>query len=276
MVRLLVSEGKTLSEVCEAICDHCLAPDTNSGAGIGCDNMTILIVALLHGKTEAEWTQWIKSRVENKIGYPTPASLPAIYSDTRKANYARREAAKAQEKAQQEQWKKDHPEEFARSGFPRPNPPGAFERGGIFDDILREMQAAGDIRILTQDDDDDDLFEEEGTGEEGADGTMYTFSTEDDETAAGEDEHDEDGDAKMTDVTMSLKQKVDELVRGESSAGPQPHTLQGEAPPEPTSKHTPNGDVPVEQLKSDPGGDSPSDAVRAEGLMDTSESMIKA
>ena len=191
--------------------------------------MTILVVAILHGKTEEEWYQWIKSRVEQNIGYTTPLALPTIYSETRRANYARREAAKVQEKAQQEQWKKEHPEEFARSGYPRPNPPGAFERGGIFDDILREMQAAGDIRILSQedDDDDDDEFEVNIT-EDTETTTMYSFSGED---GARIVEQDEDGDAKMMDVTRSLKQQVDELVRGESSAGMHAYShLQGEAP----------------------------------------------
>ena len=59
VIRLLISQGKKLKEVCEIICDHCLAPDTNSGAGIGCDNMTILVVALLNGRTEEEWYEWV-------------------------------------------------------------------------------------------------------------------------------------------------------------------------------------------------------------------------
>ncbi|TCD66613.1 Protein phosphatase 2C 2 [Steccherinum ochraceum] len=269
VIRLMIAQGKKLPEVCEAICDYCLAPDTNSGAGIGCDNMTILIVALLHGKTEDEWHQWIKTRVEEKVGFATPAELPEIYSSTRLENYARREAQKVQDKAQQEQWKQENPEEFARSGLPRPNPAAAFERGGIFDDILREMQAAGDIRILNQDEeeDDDDMFEE--NYEEGHEET-FTFSSEgDDEPHA----HDGDGDSNMKDMS-SLKKQVDELVRGDSSADSKTQpSLQGEAPPEP--KHVPNGDVPVEQLKTDPGGDEPSDAVRAEGLSDSSETPLK-
>lgn len=34
-VRYQVSEGKSLQEIGENICEHCLAPDTSSGAGIG-------------------------------------------------------------------------------------------------------------------------------------------------------------------------------------------------------------------------------------------------
>lgn len=43
----------------------CLAPDSELG-GIGCDNMTVVIVALLNGRTLDEWSAWIKERVEKK------------------------------------------------------------------------------------------------------------------------------------------------------------------------------------------------------------------
>jgi hypothetical protein len=49
--------------------EHCLAPDTHGAQGIGCDNMTMLIVAILNGKTEEEWYSMIKDRVEKKLGY---------------------------------------------------------------------------------------------------------------------------------------------------------------------------------------------------------------
>ncbi|KAI0320171.1 phosphatase 2C-like domain-containing protein, partial [Amylostereum chailletii] len=79
VIRLQISEGKELPEICENICELCLAPDTTSGAGIGCDNMTVLIVALLNGKTKEQWYDMIKDRVKNKYGYTTPDILPQIY-----------------------------------------------------------------------------------------------------------------------------------------------------------------------------------------------------
>ncbi len=36
--------GVQLSRICEEICDRCLASNTVEAEGIGCDNMTILIV----------------------------------------------------------------------------------------------------------------------------------------------------------------------------------------------------------------------------------------
>jgi len=52
----------------------------------------------------------------------------------------------------------------------------------------------------------------------------------------------------------------------------------GETPPPPaqTSESQADESKPQEQLKSQPQGDKASDAVRAEGLMDTSDSPFKA
>lgn len=98
-VRYQVSQGKELTEIGEMMFDHCLAPDTTSGAGIGCDNMTILIVAITHGRTKEEWYQWVKERVETNYGYQTPSSLPQLYSQSRLLSYrARKEAQDARER----------------------------------------------------------------------------------------------------------------------------------------------------------------------------------
>ncbi|KAJ7600523.1 phosphatase 2C-like domain-containing protein [Mycena floridula] len=97
IVRLLVAEGKTLNEVSETICELCVAPDT-SGGGLGCDNMTVTIVALLQGRTKEEWAAQIKTLVENGHGYPTPKSLPTLYSEQRKAAYRERLTKREAEK----------------------------------------------------------------------------------------------------------------------------------------------------------------------------------
>jgi protein phosphatase 2C family protein 2/3 len=99
-VRLKVSEGKELREIGEILCDHCLAPDSNPPAheyhcdcnrcfgdgyinleetGIGCDNMTALIVAILQGRTKEEWYTWVTDRVKQKYGYETPIYLSSLY-----------------------------------------------------------------------------------------------------------------------------------------------------------------------------------------------------
>ena len=98
IIRLQVSQRKELSEICEFICDHCLAPDTSSGAGVGCDNMTIMIVGLLNGRTKEEWYDWMAERVEKHIGYETPSEIPQIYAPSRiSAFQARRQASEGRE-----------------------------------------------------------------------------------------------------------------------------------------------------------------------------------
>jgi hypothetical protein len=83
-VRLKISEGMELPELSEMICDHCLAPDTSQGsAGIGFDNMTFLVVAILGGRTKEEWHSWITDRVKGNYGYKTPTAPPQIYSENR-------------------------------------------------------------------------------------------------------------------------------------------------------------------------------------------------
>jgi len=91
-IRREVAQEKPLGQICENIMEHCLAPDTHGAQGIGCDNMTILIVAILNGKTEEEWYAMIRDRVTNKFGYDTPDAPPQIYSAARLMSWRTRRA----------------------------------------------------------------------------------------------------------------------------------------------------------------------------------------
>jgi protein phosphatase 2C family protein 2/3 len=113
-VRRQVSQGKELCEIGEMICNHCLAPDTDRpppcndlscsdckspfGVGHGCDNMTILIVAILNGRTKEEWYSWITDRVQRNYGHWTPSPLPWLYDASRLANFKFREARAKRER----------------------------------------------------------------------------------------------------------------------------------------------------------------------------------
>ncbi|KAI8095383.1 phosphatase 2C-domain-containing protein [Thamnidium elegans] len=57
-IRSRIVEGISLKEICERLMDHCLAEQTGTG-GVGCDNMTVEIVAFLNGQTEEQWYQKI-------------------------------------------------------------------------------------------------------------------------------------------------------------------------------------------------------------------------
>ncbi|GAA5917800.1 hypothetical protein JCM6882_004549 [Rhodosporidiobolus microsporus] len=70
-VRLSISQLKPLETICEELMDRCLAPDSDWG-GVGCDNMTLMVVALLDGRSKDEWYAWVKDRVESGEGYATP------------------------------------------------------------------------------------------------------------------------------------------------------------------------------------------------------------
>ena len=97
-VRYQVSEGKELTEICEMIFEHCLAPSADSES-MGCDNMTLLVVGITHGRTKEGWYEWIKERVKNEYGYKTPGTPPRLYTQSSLLSFrARRESYEAREK----------------------------------------------------------------------------------------------------------------------------------------------------------------------------------
>lgn len=49
-VRENIANGVEPEDICENLMMRCLAPDCQM-AGLGCDNMTVVIVALLHGES---------------------------------------------------------------------------------------------------------------------------------------------------------------------------------------------------------------------------------
>lgn len=322
IVRRLLHDGKDLPDICNQIMDICLAPDSNSSGGIGCDNMTVLIVALLNGRTKEEWYAWMKERVETNHGYNTPEELPQIYPKNREQMpYGLGSGIMG-----------GRPLNGGGGG-----PGGGAIRlpvGNLGFGTLARALAAGGI-----------TFAPEGWPN-GSTGLMFGSSSEDSE----EEESDDEGGMASTssmpgylsdlhappsrDVTSSLRAQLDALrnddemdmdgivsgwARPDSSSSAaslsssppqQPPTpqassssssktsaqqqsrgpsdvdmevgndktpasgKQGEAPPpERTSEEK---ERPQPQLEyQQPNGEEPSDAVKLEGLMDTSESPFK-
>ncbi|KAL1304571.1 hypothetical protein AAFC00_003545 [Neodothiora populina] len=76
-VRRGIASKQELSAICENMMDNCLASNSETG-GVGCDNMTITIVGLLHGKTKDEWYQMIADRVAQGDG---PCAPPEYDND---------------------------------------------------------------------------------------------------------------------------------------------------------------------------------------------------
>ncbi len=61
-VRRGIAAKQELHKICENMMDNCLASNSETG-GIGCDNMTMMVIALLRGKSKDEWYKEIADRV---------------------------------------------------------------------------------------------------------------------------------------------------------------------------------------------------------------------
>lgn len=196
-----------LSDICELMCDHCLAPDTSSGAGIGCDNMTVLIVALLGGRTKEEWYSWITDRVKQNYGYQTPSSLPQIYAQSRlNAFKARREAQEERDRLRSER-ERDDPNSSGGGILSAGTAFGGFSRvlggtGGIsFHPGSSIMNSAGGLMFGNDDSDDDDDSENDITDADGV-GSHSFFS----DTLGL-------GGQGSPDATSNLKAQLDEFEK---------------------------------------------------------------
>ncbi|KAL1741420.1 phosphatase 2C-like domain-containing protein [Schizophyllum fasciatum] len=306
-VRYQVSEGKSLQEIGEMMCDHCLAPDTSSGAGIGCDNMTVMVVAILNGRTQEEWNAWITDRVKKGYGYQTPTTLPQLYAQSRLMSFrARREAQEARERSRQDG-------DDSASSFLVGSGLGPFARvlgsaGGIsYSPATGILSDSGALMFGSDDSEEDDDSDEElrssrsfftdqlGIGRGDSPDPTESLKAKLDAFEQADDETDDDGDAHMVDAVEEQEtEEREEDIDGAAAAaqrgstpGPAPPTnepnsiateskpsppTRGETPPPPPQ--LPNGDAnaePPKQLQTQPGGDAASPAVKAEGLMDKSE-----
>ncbi|KAF4591693.1 protein phosphatase [Ophiocordyceps camponoti-floridani] len=70
-VRRGIAAKQDLDKICENMMDNCLASNSETG-GVGCDNMTMIIIAFLHGKSKDEWYEEIARRVANGDGPCAP------------------------------------------------------------------------------------------------------------------------------------------------------------------------------------------------------------
>ncbi|KAF2100387.1 type 2C protein phosphatase [Rhizodiscina lignyota] len=70
-VRRGIAAKQELHSICENLMDNCLASNSDTG-GVGCDNMTVIIIGLLKGKTKDEWYKEIADRVAKGDGPCAP------------------------------------------------------------------------------------------------------------------------------------------------------------------------------------------------------------
>lgn len=70
-VRRGIAAKQELHTICENMMDNCLASSSETG-GVGCDNMTMIVVALLRDMTKEEWYDLIAKRVADGDGPCAP------------------------------------------------------------------------------------------------------------------------------------------------------------------------------------------------------------
>ncbi|KAF2642242.1 PP2C-domain-containing protein [Massarina eburnea CBS 473.64] len=63
-VRRGIVAKQDLASICENMMDNCLASNSDTG-GVGCDNMTMVVIGLLQGRTKEQWYEDIAKRVAN-------------------------------------------------------------------------------------------------------------------------------------------------------------------------------------------------------------------
>ncbi len=70
-VRRGIAARQELTQICENLMDRCLAVSSDAG-GVGCDNMTVMIIGLLQNRSRQEWYDTIRQRVEDGDGPCAP------------------------------------------------------------------------------------------------------------------------------------------------------------------------------------------------------------
>ncbi|PLN80921.1 protein phosphatase 2C [Aspergillus taichungensis] len=70
-VRRGIAAKQDLYRICENMMDNCLASNSETG-GVGCDNMTMIVIGLLNGRTKEEWYNQIAERVAKGDGPCAP------------------------------------------------------------------------------------------------------------------------------------------------------------------------------------------------------------
>ncbi|KAK3686060.1 phosphatase 2C-domain-containing protein [Podospora appendiculata] len=70
-VRRGIASKQPLEKICENMMDNCLASNSETG-GVGCDNMTMIIIGFLRGRSKEEWYDEIAKRVANGDGPCAP------------------------------------------------------------------------------------------------------------------------------------------------------------------------------------------------------------
>lgn len=81
-MRYKLCEHMSLGPICEELMDYCLAEKGNM-SGIGCDNMTVIIVAFLRKRKPQEWYDWMAQKTKPQM--PVRKAILLASHDDKKA-----------------------------------------------------------------------------------------------------------------------------------------------------------------------------------------------
>ncbi|KAK4684189.1 protein phosphatase PTC2/3, partial [Tremellales sp. Uapishka_1] len=279
ITRRAIAKGDSLGKICEDMMVKCLATDSETG-GIGCDNMTVVIIALLGGRTPEEWQAWVKERVENKVGHDTPESVPDIFGLTQPSQNLGGITGAG----------------FRAGGGGLANIASILGASGITfkqPDDSDDDDDDDDLHIIQDDELKPDGYMDGKALEEGTKPVDVTdkLAAEERKTLSSDSKKgsvellDEDGDSQMDSDSDSTATGA---PTNASTPPPQAQAMPIDASPKETSSPRPpsfssigSPTVPtpdvLRQFKSSSSssGERMPDAVRVEGLMDTSENPVK-
>jgi len=247
--------------------DHCLAPDASGGLGM--DNMTIMVIALLHGRSLDQWYDWVADRVENCVGYITPEEVPSVYTPARLAMANERKRRGFTRATFDDE---DDVDDMRRSpiglpGLTLSGPLGGLARilaGSGADVNFLSTTASTSIRTTA------DLFSGDSSDEEDErDAHKWTsnanhFGPAHIESIDDEDMDEEDNRTGFTSFGGYFENRP-----------PSGREMQGEAPPSPKPKPE-REPGPPSQLPHEPQGDELHPAMKVEGQLDASEDPLKS
>ncbi|RXK37355.1 PP2Cc protein phosphatase [Tremella mesenterica] len=289
-IRRGVANGDDLGKICEDLMTKCLATSSES-AGLGCDNMTVVIVALLNGRTPDEWQAWVKKRVEDRVGRETPEFVPDVFGPARTAA-------------------------ITGGGFRMAGTSGLANLAQILSGKVVPFDPAQDDEDEDDDDDDglhiitpdelnayksntpsDDVYMDDKafSGPIAPKDVTDNLDSEEPRSSDTKATHiplivDEDGDSVMSDADSDITTTAAPAPSGPPVPPGLPPPISSQFKERPSSPLPPtftsigspqvqnvgdklNGDMTQHETK--PAGDAYPEVAKVEGLMDTSESPIK-
>jgi len=163
-VRSHIASGMNLSTTAERLLDRCIATNPEmynmtGGGGAGCDNLTVIIVAILNGRSVSEWQATMKQRwaatetrkvVELRMpDAPAASVIPcaAMCFDAGKVNVPRA-AGDARPVSRQPVVVRASVDRRGHAGVVEPGRVGGILR--VEDGLSLEELDAGDVCMLTQ------------------------------------------------------------------------------------------------------------------------------